>query len=155
MTPRATIREAPNALLVAILAIGALVALSHLLRAAEPCYVPIRVLSIHDADTLRADVLLPWGVTLRDRTLRLDYDAWEISRVRQTVEVTDEEIAKGKAAREGLAAILSTATAVYVQPTDEEYGAYNRLSASLWIKPKEGPLVSVRRWAEANGHVRK
>lgn len=121
---------------------------------APPCYVPVKVLAVTDCDTIKADALLPWGVTLRDRTFRLDFDAHEVSRIRQTVEVTDEEIAKGKVARDELAALVAKAEAVYVQPTGEEYGAYNRLSASLWIKPKDGELIDVRKWAIERGHVR-
>jgi len=74
---------------------------------APPCFIPCRILGTpHDCDTFKADILLPWGVTLRDRTIRTDYDAWEVNRVRRTVEVTDEEIRRGK---QGLAALVEAA----------------------------------------------
>lgn len=124
--------------------------------AEPPCYCPVVVIGEpHDLDTWRADILLPWGVTLRNRSLRLDFDAWEVNRVRQTVKVTSEEIIKGKAALAAFQELRSKADAVYVTPTERESGLYDRLSVSAWLRMRDtGELVSVKAWAEKNGHVR-
>jgi hypothetical protein len=69
-------------------------------KPAPTCAVPLVNFAVHDGDTLiHADILCPFGVTLRNRAIRAaGYDAWEIDRTRQTVTVTDAEIERGKAA---------------------------------------------------------
>lgn len=118
-------------------------------------YFPVQIKSIHDADTLRGDIILPWGVTLRDRDIRTDYDAWEIDRTRRTVKVTPQEILRGKAARQALVDLAAGGT-LYVSPTSQEFGEYNRLSASLWVQSRNLPatLLDVKEFMRANGHLR-
>ena len=127
-------------------------------RGQEPpaCFVPCRILGEpHDADTFHADVLLPWGVTLRDRVVRTDFDAWEVNRTRQSVKVGPEEIRKGKAALAAFNELRRQAEAVYLQPTERESGLYDRISASVWLKlPGQAELLDVHRWMRERGHLR-
>ena len=40
---------------------------------------------------------MDWDITLRFQSIRMvDYDAWESSKIRRSVNVTDEEVRKGK-----------------------------------------------------------
>jgi hypothetical protein len=132
------------------------------LRSAAPaCFIRIRVIEggVHDADTFKADLLLPFGVTLRDQSVRVRrFDAWEISRVRQTVGViTDAELAKGKLAREELVKLFAAADAVYVSGEDQSEYTYGRVEAEVWFDPP-GPasrLIELGAWMRGRGHERQ
>jgi endonuclease YncB( thermonuclease family) len=117
--------------------------------------VPVEVISIHDADTLRVNVLLPFGITLRDKSIRaFGYDAWEVSRTRQTVKVTENEIVKGKAARAALAKLIETGTLYVVDSTAAD--PYGRTSAWLYVRRKDdGRFVSVAAYMKNAGHCRQ
>ena len=111
------------------------------------------VLSVHDGDTLRANVKLWTDLTLEDQDVRIaDFDAPEISRTRRTVTVTDAEIVRGKAARDDLRTLLANADAVYLSPTGKR-DPYGRLSArvSVW---DDGQLTDVAEWMDQHGHSR-
>lgn len=123
--------------------------------APPPCFVRLRVNSIHDADTLRADILLPFGVVLPDRAIRAQgYDAHEISRVRSTVIISDAELAKGREAKAALEKLVADSLGMYAVESDER-GVYGRTSAYLYVRSKDGAMLSVAKWAEENGHCRK
>lgn len=126
-----------------------------------PLYIPIRIADpqrdIHDGDTLKCDVLLPWGVTLREQTVHcLGYDAWEIDRVRQMISVGDAEIVKGKAARNALAALLATSRAMYLSPPQRGdcRAPCGRLTGYLSVVDAGGELINVWEWMRDNGHCR-
>lgn len=124
--------------------------------APPPCYVPIEVLSVHDGDTLKANIVLPFGsVVLREQNIRLQgFDAWEINRIRQTVVITEEELHKGREAKAALIKLLTaTGTRVYAQPSDDK-GAYGRVSAVLAVQQADGKLVDVASWMKERGHGR-
>jgi hypothetical protein len=127
-------------------------------HAAEPqCYVPLDIKSIHvlDADTIRADVLMPWGVTLRGRTIRLDFDAAETSRIRQGVHITDAEIERGKDATESLLHLLKHSEAGYLVPLKRSQDNFGRLLGGLFLKIRTEPqLLDVKVWMEAHKYVR-
>jgi hypothetical protein len=128
-------------------------------HAAEPqCYVPLDIKSIHvlDADTIRADVLMPWGVTLRGRTIRLDFDAAETSRIRQGVHITDAEIERGKDATESLLYLLKHSEAGYLVPMKRSQDNFGRLLGGLFLKIRTDPqLLDVRVWMEAHKYTRE
>ena len=120
---------------------------------------------VHDGDTINVDINLPFRVTLPNRMIRAyGYDAWEITRTRQTVKVTEAEIAKGHKARNEFMALLETGSlyledmsALYKTPTDP----YGRTSARLWVQvmsyPDDKPTVTwvlVEKWMEDHGHLR-
>jgi hypothetical protein len=114
----------------------------------------------HDGDTFKADILLPWGVTLRDQHVRCaGYDAWEITRGRQTVEVTDAEIEKGKAALAGLQGLCSGAVP-FLSPVYDAKGrqldsVYGRLQGRLIVRLDSGEVVDVAKWMALHGHCRQ
>ena len=114
----------------------------------------ISVFRLHDADTISdCNISLGFGVALQHQSIRLaGFDAWEINRTRRTVEVTDEEIALGKEARDALKALLLEGEA-YIVPENERRDAYGRLLGSLWIW-KDNRWLEVAAWAKARGYTR-
>lgn len=123
-----------------------------------PCFIPIAYHGNNDGDTIAADVLMPIDITLRDQRIRLkDFDAWETTRIRQTVTVTDDEIRRGKAAGEDLRKLLSTADRIYIAGTPTRESSYNRIVAEVWVD-QAGPndeLIDVAAWMRKRGHERK
>lgn len=121
---------------------------------APPCYVPIRVTTVTDGDTLRADVHLPFDVTLREQRIRVrDFDAWEVSKTRN-IEISDAEIAKGLKARDDLAKLLRESDGVYIEGEPRARYTYERLLAHLYVD-RGGELVNVAEWMRNKGHERK
>lgn len=115
--------------------------------------IPCAVKSVHDGDTATVDVLFPWGVSLVDQSVRMQgFDAWEVTRTRQTVRVTEAEIAKGKVARDALKRLLDVADVVYLSPADKR-DPYGRLPAyvSVWY---DGKLIEVAEFMAEHGHTR-
>lgn len=63
------------------------------------CEYELDNIRVIDGDTIEADILFPLGVTLRGEYIRFsDYDAWESSKRRRSIKVTDAEVVKGKKA---------------------------------------------------------
>lgn len=63
------------------------------------CEYELDNIRVIDGDTIEADILFPLGVTLRGEYIRFsDYDAWESSKRRRSVKVTDQEVSRGKRA---------------------------------------------------------
>lgn len=116
--------------------------------------VEVANINLHDGDTItHCDLLLPFGVTLRNRSIRaFGYDAWEIDRTRQTVEVTDAEIERGKRAKAGLLFLIGDGT-LWAEDSGER-DPYGRVSAWLWVKTKSGQWIDVAQWMTNNNHVR-
>jgi endonuclease YncB( thermonuclease family) len=120
---------------------------------------------VHDGDTITADLSLPFRITLPNRSLRaFDYDAWEVTRTRQTVKVTDAEIKKGEKAREALQELLKTGT-LYIEDATAiqkvKPDPYGRMLTVWWVQqmsyPDGKPTVTwvyVPRWMEQHGHIR-
>jgi len=98
---------------------------------------------IHDADTFKI-------VWLPATTVRLHgADACEVNRVRRTVTITDEELAKGRESRDALQKIVDAAGGhVRVRVTDAN-AVYGRTEADVWIGD-----VDVAAWVKANGYER-
>jgi hypothetical protein len=131
----------------------AILLLPHSLFAAE-IELPLDNVQIVDGDTVVADVLMPWSVTLRKQVIRAnDYDAWEASTARKTVNVTPAEIVKGKAAKADLAALVGRASSVVVVPS-EKREAYGRRLGSLKVVAG-GKSVNVADFMRERGHCRK
>jgi hypothetical protein len=122
------------------------------------CAVPLTILSVLDGDTIKADIRCPFGLTIRDRTIRAaDFDAWESSRHRQTVNVTDVEIVRGKKAQKELTLLLSNDNGfddwkLYAEDTGRQ-DAYGRILAVLWIRENEG-WTRLGSWMRDRFHVR-
>src|SRR5581483_1493408 len=69
--------------------------------------VPLANVAIHDGDTLKADIVCPFGLTIRDKSIRAaGYDSWEINRTRQTVHVSDVELVRGRQAKDALQELI-------------------------------------------------
>ena len=63
------------------------------------CEYELDNIRVIDGDTIEADILFPLGVTLRGEYIRFsDYDAWESTKRRRSIKVTDAEVVKGKKA---------------------------------------------------------
>lgn len=108
---------------------------------------------IYDGDTIRGSLVLGWGVWIHDVSIRaFGYDCHEITKQRQTIEVTDEEIAKGKAAKYALTELLETGN-LYAEESGER-DPYGRTSAILWVKTNKGEWIYLARFMEQNGHLR-
>jgi len=124
--------------------------------------VACTVLKVHDADTITADINLPFSVTLPSRSLRAyGYDAWEVSHVRQTVYITAAEILKGLKARDEFNELLKTGTFYIEDMTHIQPDPYGRLHAKFWVRQMSQShgeatvkWVYVPRWMEEHGHCR-
>ena len=109
---------------------------------------------IIDGDTIEADVVLPWGVTLREQNIRAaGFDAWETSRRRKSVNLVPDEVERGKRAEAALAALLETGRLYLLPDTNEPRDAYGRILAR-WQIDRDGELVDVADIMRAAGHER-
>jgi endonuclease YncB( thermonuclease family) len=116
-------------------------------------YYRLRNVRVVDGDTLEADIDLPMRVTLRQEMIRcVDYDAWESSKHRRSVNITDEEVVKGKAATEALKSLI-TSGHLMVRLEEDDRDVYGRILASLFVA-RNNNLLSVADWMEANNHTR-
>ncbi len=97
---------------------------------------------IHDADTLRGDVYLPFGVVLHNEGIRLPYDSWEVDRTRTALELTEEEwlieIPKGKKARDEFKAFAADHQIFIIPNGRRSRDKYGRLLADVLFKDKQG-----------------
>jgi endonuclease YncB( thermonuclease family) len=101
------------------------------------------VRKVKDGDTMRADILMDFDVALVNQDLRAeDFDAWEATRIRKTVEITDEEIARGKEAKLYVEQLVRGAERVTVEPTGKK-DAYGRWLVRFKIDGK--PLADLMR----------
>lgn len=127
-----------------------------LLAAAEPTPNRYLITSVtaHDGDTLKCDIHLGLGVVLADQSIRLlGFDAWEISRVRRTVEIDEAELAKGIAARDYLLELLAHGTP-YLTPEGRGRDPYGRVLARLTILTDRGQPIDVAEQMIRRGHDR-
>ena len=70
-----------------------------------------------DGDTIEATVVLGFGVRYRTTVRAIDYDACEVSYRRRTVQITPDEIRRGKAAKAYLESVAGRLT---VEDTGKE-----------------------------------
>ncbi|TXH18530.1 MAG: hypothetical protein E6R03_01975 [Hyphomicrobiaceae bacterium] len=116
---------------------------------------PITITHVLDGDTIRGTITLPWGVGLVDRPIRLlGYDAWEMHRRRGREEISPEEVAKGKAARDALIGLVREAKAAVVENSHgTNYDVYGRVLASLKLFIN-GDWIDVATWMTVSKHCR-
>jgi endonuclease YncB( thermonuclease family) len=112
---------------------------------------PVNVLRIYDGDTVWVNIDLGFDLVLKNKSLRFsEFDAWEINRVRRTVEITDEEIVKGKQARDALVKLISDQQ-LFLE-SEKQTDPYGRLNGTLYFY-SDG-WVNVTKWLIENGHAR-
>lgn len=132
------------------------------------CPMPVTIhKGPHDADTLTdVTIHLPLKIDLVHESIRANgYDAWEVSKVRQSKaagQITDAEIAKGLKAKDALNALLLKPGKVfyadnrlYVDIVGRD--VYGRVLANLYIQLNDGPTLewmNLAVWARSNGHQR-
>lgn len=101
-----------------------------------PRAYPATITRVKDADTLVCDVWLGFGMIVADVDVRVaEFDAWETSRARRTLGLSErewvEEIKKGKAAKAALESLLEKAKTVHVVEDPRLEQTYNR--RTLWV----------------------
>lgn len=115
---------------------------------------PLTNIRVIDGDTIEADIKLPWQITLRGQHIRCsDYDAWESSKRRRSVKVTDVEVERGKAAAAFLLE-LATRHTFFIMPDKEPRDNYGRILGTLHYYQNGGNKVSLSRIMTGHGHVR-
>jgi len=111
-------------------------------------------IEVKDGDTISGRIKLPWGISLTETIRAANYDAWEVSRARRAVEVTNSEIEKGKAARDYLKAIAAKQR-IYATPQGGgQRDVYGRILAELWIL-RDNKWIDLATEMKANGHTRQ
>lgn len=117
---------------------------------------PLTGAVVIDGDTLDVDIALPFDVVLRNQRLRCsDFDAWESTRRRRTIEITEAELAKGQRASTELRDMLKSADGLWIRsawPTERD--AYGRILAVVYVDPKDGGMQQLATWMRNMGHVR-
>lgn len=114
---------------------------------------PLTNISVYDGDTIKATINFPLNISLVDQPIRLlGYDAPEISRVRRTVSIEDDELIRGVSAKNALSTILSSSK-VYIKFGDRERDNYGRVLGELYIKSGD-KLESVSTIMTFYGHIR-
>lgn len=108
---------------------------------------------IKDGDTIVADVHFPWSVTLSNQDIRADFDTWEVSRTRRTIQYAPDEIQRGRAASADLSLWLQ-GRVLYLVPMKDERDGRGRMLAEWWIqKPGSNP-ERLRDLMKKAGHLR-
>lgn len=124
---------------------------------APPVYLRLGNVFVNDGDTITADVLLPYGISWTRRKIRvLDFDAWESSLARRTIELVPEEITKGRRATEAAIKCLAEADAVYIEATPDLETTYDRMLGRVWFDPpgEDSALVEFGEWMRKRSHAR-
>ena len=118
-----------------------------------PKMYPLRVARVLDGDTVEGTIELGFGVQLASQSIRcLGYDAWESSKRRRSVKVTDEEVVKGKLASKYMEDLVKGP--VWVVPGKRERDNYGRVRGELYVLV-DGKPVGVADLMEYNGHTRR
>ena len=108
-----------------------------------------------DGDTIKVETLmLPWDVALTNQRIRIaDFDAWESSYRRRSVNVTDEEVKKGKQATEDLKELVAEAQVFILPYKKRSRDVYGRILATIEIK-KDNQTIQLKDWMRERGHLR-
>lgn len=110
-------------------------------------------IEVKDGDTIRADIVLPFGVALLGQDIRAaDYDAPEISRHRQTVQITDEELKQGMIAKRFISDFILV-NKVYISPYKKTRDVYGRILGLLYYED-QGKVKSLGNLMKERGFIR-
>lgn len=129
-----------------------MLALILILLVAPDNYDRITVTKVLDGDTIKAEIHVGYDIILKDKTIRLyGFDAWEMSRRRQTVgEITDEEIRRGGEAKEALQRLLARGPC-YIQSFGVD--VYGRVLGRI-VVIDGSEIIDIGLWMEDHGHSR-
>lgn len=125
------------------------------------CWCATQNVVVVDADTVKADIVLPFGgLVMTNRSIRAHgYDAWETSKRRRVLNLTEEqwtaEIIRGKKSKAEFEALLNGGR-LYVSPIPqaEDQDPYDRIDAR-WLVVKDGVAFNVAEYAKQHGWLRK
>lgn len=100
---------------------------------------PITVTDVYDGDTFTCTIDLGFDTELKNQRVRAsNYDAWEVSRIRRTVDITELELIKGKKAREDLKKIFSESTMIWARVHKKKYrDPYGRVLVQVFVTTSE------------------
>ena len=116
---------------------------------------PLENIRVVDADTIDADIMLPLGVTLTGTRIRLsDFDAWESSKRRRTVNVTDEEVVKGKHASKLLEMLVESSQRSVLLLAEGDRDVYGRVLGRMVVYDADGQRVFVADFMDEHGMLR-
>jgi endonuclease YncB( thermonuclease family) len=119
------------------------------------CEYELDNIRVIDGDTVEADILFPLGLTLRGEYIRFsDYDAWESSKRRRSVVVTDEEVIKGKQATALLIDLIDNKMVVLMLASGERDN-YGRVLGRAAVYADDGSRTELRDFMKNNDMLRK
>lgn len=96
----------------------------------------IDVEKVQDGDTITATIHLGFNVSLSKQKIRVkNYDAYEATRARQTVEITEEELRLGREATEVLKRMIRDAKKIQVE--EGKKGPYDRWELYILIDGRD------------------
>ena len=109
-----------------------------------------------DGDTIVASIIMDLDICLVEQIIRMsDYDAWESSKRRRSVDVTDEEVQKGKIATKMLKILLSNHEYVYIKiDRSNQRDHYGRVLGSIVIVTGDNKVIYLKDWMIEGGHIR-
>jgi endonuclease YncB( thermonuclease family) len=106
-----------------------------------------------DGDTIQADICLGAGVYIENETIRLvGFDAWEATKRRRSVDVTDDEVAKGEKAKDALDSLIGNGGTRIL--ACEGRDVYGRILGRLFVVQDDGTIVDIAARMIAGGHDR-
>jgi len=124
---------------------------------APPIYLRLSNVFVHDGDTLSADVSMPYGLCWTGRKIRvLNFDAFESSQARRTVEFVPDELMLGKRATAAAIKCLAEADAVFIEATPDLETTWDRMLGAIWFDPpgEDSTLVEFGDWMRQRGFAR-
>lgn len=117
----------------------------------------LNIVDIHDGDTIKADILLSeFNITLNKQILRAkSYDAYELTKVRHTVTVTDEEIKLGLLARNYVRDLSKKYTFYIVSNGSRD--VYGRILVEIWLSDvsHKDKYLNLGKLMQKNNFIRK
>lgn len=145
-----------------IIAFMPLMLLVAVLSAKEPeTFYKAKVEHVIDGDTVRASFSVELlGVDTKPQSIRSTFDAWEVSRSRQsepfksfTDKQWQEEISKGTKARDALVKLLETHE-LFAAPTKQKESFGRPIMRWVAYNPETGKRIELAEWMQNQGHVR-
>jgi len=112
---------------------------------------PLTEIRVVDGDTVEANIEFPLGVTLRKEMIRfLDFDAWEATKRRRSVNVTDEEVIKGKEATSLLISLID-GNHIVLLLADSKRDMYGRVLGRMVVYTNDDRRIFVAEYMYDNG----